>query len=76
MLRLRPRQQDFAFSDSASPTSRNHVIAIGGHVLPLHSLEWTRVLAPIGTLAAAIERRLKRRLGLTVLARPFDALAR
>ncbi|MFX9638727.1 hypothetical protein ABTO85_19690, partial [Acinetobacter baumannii] len=60
----------------ASPTSRNHVIAIGGHVLPLHSLEWTRVLAPIGTLAAAIERRLKRRLGLTVLARPFDALAR
>lgn len=76
MLRLRPRQQDFAFSDSASPTSRNHVIAIGGHVLPLHSLEWTRVLAPIGTLAAAIERRLKRRLGLTMLARPFDVLAR
>lgn len=76
MLRLRPQHQDFAFSDSASPTSRNHAVAVGGHVLPLHSLEWTRVLAPVGALATAIERRLKRRIGLTLLARPFDVLVR
>ncbi len=76
MLRLRARQQDFAFTDSASPTSRNHVIAVGGHILPLHSLEWTRLLAPVGALATAIERRLKRRIGLTQLARPLDAVVR
>jgi len=78
ILALRPRQADFSFCDSASPTSYNHLIAIGGTPIPVQNLEWARSFRPLGALAGRFsERFLRGRVpGLAVLARPFDHLLR
>lgn len=78
ILALRPRRTDFAFCDSASPTSRNHLLAIGGKPIPVQNLEWVRSFRLFGAVAGRFSERFLhgRRLGLPLLARPFDALLR
>lgn len=78
ILALRPRRADFAFCDSASPTSRDHLLAIGGKPIPAQNLEWARSFRPVGALAGRFAERFLRgrRLGLPVLARPLDSLLR
>ncbi len=78
ILALRPRRADFAFCDSASPMSCNHLLAIGGKPITLQNLEWSRSFRPFGALAGRFDTRfLRGKLpGLPVLARPFDALLR
>jgi len=78
VLALRPRRADFAFCDSASPTSCNHLLAIGGRPITVQNLEWSRSFRPLGALAGRLAERLLRGWdpGLAVLARPVDALLR
>lgn len=78
ILALRPRRADFAFCDSASPTSREHLLAIGGKTIPVQNLEWARSFRPVGALVGRFAERFLggRRLGLSVLARPLDSLLR
>ena len=78
ILALRPRRADFAFCDSASPTSRDHLLAIGGRPVPVQNLEWVRSFRPMGALFGRFAERFLggRRLGLAGLARPLDSLLR
>jgi hypothetical protein len=77
ILALRPRRVDFAFCDSASPTSRSHLLAIGGKPVMAQNLEWLRSFRPLGAWTGRLaERLLGRDPGLAVLARPIDALLR
>ncbi|WP_426441495.1 GNAT family N-acetyltransferase [Bradyrhizobium genosp. P] len=78
ILALRPRRADFSFCDSASPTSCNHMLAIGGKPISVQNLEWSRSFRPLGALAGRLAERLLRRRdpGLAALARPVDALLR
>lgn len=78
ILALRPRRADFAFCDSASPTSCNHLLAIGGKPIPVQNLEWACSFRPFAASAGRFaERALRgRRLGLPILVRPLDALLR
>ncbi|AZO80986.1 MULTISPECIES: GNAT family N-acetyltransferase [unclassified Bosea (in: a-proteobacteria)] len=78
ILALRPRRADFAFCDSASPTSCNHLLAIGGKPIPVQNLEWARSFRPVGALAGRFAERFLRgkHLGLPLLARPLDSLLR
>jgi hypothetical protein len=64
------RSDRFFFTDTAKPISAGLFEALGGTVLPIHSLEWLRILRPAGFLARLAERR---RPGLARL--PFDAIA-
>lgn len=89
ILALRPRHDDFAFCDSASPTSSSHLLAIRGKPIPLQNLEWARSFRPFGALALRFGERVLRGkvlgskvfgsklvLGLSAFARPFDSLLR
>jgi hypothetical protein len=78
ILALRPRGADFAFCDSASPTSCNHLLAIGGKQVTVQNLEWSRSFRPLAALAGRFDARfLRGRLtGLSVLAHPLDTLLR
>lgn len=78
ILALRPRRADFAFCDSASPTSGSHLLAIGGKPIPVQNLEWNRSFRPVGALVERCAKRFLRgrRLGLPILARPLDSLLR
>ncbi|MCR4523972.1 MULTISPECIES: GNAT family N-acetyltransferase [Bosea] len=78
ILALRPRRADFAFCDSASPTSCNHLLAIGGKPITLQNLEWARSFRPLGALAGRFNTRFLRGRfpSLPVLAHPFDSLLR
>jgi len=78
ILALRPRRADFAFCDSASPTSCSHLLAIGGKPITLQNLEWVRSFRPVGALAGRFDTRfLRGKLpGLPILARPLDGLLR
>lgn len=76
VLTIRARKQEFCFSDSANPVSAAHWQAIGGHRLPIQSLDWRVVLRPAGWLVGRGARRLPRWAVpfAKTLARPFDAL--
>ena len=78
ILALRPRRADFAFCDSASPTSCNHLLAIGGKPIAVQNLEWARSFRPFGALAGRFDARFLRGRfpGLPALARPLDSLLR
>jgi hypothetical protein len=78
ILALRPKRADFAFCDSASPTSRDHLLAIGGRSIPVQNLEWVRSFRPAGALAWRVAERFLggRRFGLSILIRPLDSLLR
>jgi hypothetical protein len=78
ILALRPRSASFAFCDSASPTSCNHLLAIGGKPIPLQSLEWLRSFRPMSALVGRLAERVLRRRdpGFAALMRPFDVLLR
>jgi hypothetical protein len=78
ILALRPRRADFAFCDSASPTSRSHLLAIGGKPIPAQNLEWARSFRPIEALAGRCAERFLggKGFGLSILARPLDSLLR
>ncbi|MCA6125695.1 GNAT family N-acetyltransferase [Bradyrhizobium sp. WSM 1704] len=78
ILALRPRRADFAFCDSASPTSASHLLAIGGRPIPVQNLEWSRSFRPMGAFAARVGERVLRRRdpGLATLVRPVDMLLR
>lgn len=78
ILALRPRRADFSFCDSASPTSADHLRAIGGKPIPVQNLEWARSFRPLGALAGRFSLRFLRRNdpGFATLLRPLDALLR
>jgi hypothetical protein len=78
MLALRPKQDEFGFCDSASPTSCRHLLAIGGKPITAQNLEWSRSFRPLGALAGRFAERFLRgrHLGVGTLARPVDALLR
>jgi hypothetical protein len=78
ILALRRKRGDFAFCDSASPTSCNFLLAIGGKPITVQNLEWSRSFRPLGALVGRLAERFLRRRdpGLAVLARPVDALLR
>lgn len=78
ILALRSRRADLAFCDSASPTSSNHLLAIGGKPIVLQNLEWSRSFRPFGALAGRFDTRFLRGKipSLPVLARPLDSLVR
>ena len=61
ILALRPRRADFSFCDSASPTSADHLRAIGGKPIPVQNLEWARSFRPLGALAGRFSLRFLRR---------------
>jgi len=78
ILALRPKRADFAFCDSASPTSRDHLLAIGGKPIPVQNLEWVCSFRPVGALVGRFAERFLggRRFGLAILVRPIDELLR
>jgi len=56
-LTLRARNQDLAFSETARPVSADMVKAMGAVILPIQSLEWTRVFRPCGAVVRLMQRR-------------------
>lgn len=78
VLAIRPRYQDFCFSDSANAVSAGHWRAIGGHNLPVQSLDWRLLFRPAQWLLRQRGRRLPGwlRTGLHPFARGGDALLR
>jgi hypothetical protein len=77
VLTIRSRNQDFCFSDSANHVSADHWKAVGGHVLPIQSLDFRRVFRPLGMLVHRGRHRLGLlRAPLQVLARVGDAVLR
>jgi len=75
-LNARAKHQELAFSDSASPMSRAQAKAMGGVIVTVQNLEWTRTLRPLSAWVGTLERRLGLRIGLDVLTRPLDAAIR
>lgn len=75
VLTVRPRLQDFCFTDSAAPISADHTRAVGGQVLNVQSLEWRRLFRPARFAAARAARRLGDRASrrVSALASPVDA---
>lgn len=78
VLTIRARNQDFCFSDSANPVSADHWKAVGGHVLPIQSLDFRRIFRPAGWLAARLRGRMPGWLGAiaSAAAKPLDAALR
>ncbi len=78
VLTLRARNQEFCFSDSANAVSADHWKAVGGKVLPIHSLDWRMVFRPAGWFAWRARKRLPFGLHRLAagLARPADAVLR
>lgn len=78
VLTIRARNQAFCFSDSANPVSADHWKAVGGHVLPIQSLDWRHILRPgawfANRAAAKLPPLLARFAG--ILAKPLDAALR
>jgi hypothetical protein len=77
-LAMRARQQNFAFSDTASPLSMNHFRSWGGVSVPLQNLGWVRAFRPIAVTVDRMVSRIfrGRGRGLARLARPLDNLLR
>ncbi|WP_186392944.1 MULTISPECIES: GNAT family N-acetyltransferase [unclassified Pannonibacter] len=75
---LRAKRQDFLLSDSASPLSAKHWIAVGGQVLTTQSLEWRRILRPVSAARVIAGQRLPRLRPLLALlpCGAVDVLAR
>jgi hypothetical protein len=46
--------QDLSLSETANPVSQGMWTRLGGHVLPLHSMEFLRILKPAGTAVAIL----------------------
>lgn len=63
---MRASKHDLLFSDTASPVSADHWVAIGGNMLPIESLQWHKALKPFCTIALRMPRRSK--LAKTTLA--------
>lgn len=63
---MRASKHDMLFSDTASPVSADHWVAIGGNMLPIESLQWHKALKPFCTIALRMPRRSK--LAKTTLA--------
>lgn len=78
VLTIRARNQAFCFSDSANPLSADHWKAVGGHVLPIQSLDWRHVLRPAAWFANRAAARLPPPLArlASLLAKPIDAALR
>jgi hypothetical protein len=78
VLTIRARNQDFCFSDSANRVSAEHWKAVGGHVLPIQSLDFRRVFRPAAWLAGRLARRVPGWLGglMQAAARPVDIVLR
>lgn len=74
VMSLRPRSQEFCFSDSCNQASADHWRALGCTVLPLQSLDWRRIFRPGQFLVARFGARLP--AWLAPLLRPLDALLR
>lgn len=76
-LKLRPKRVDLCFTDSASPVSKAHFMAVGGALAPVQGLEWTRVFRPAALAARRLGRFAPDALGflpgaLAALASPAD----
>ncbi|CUX29293.1 Conserved hypothetical protein [Agrobacterium genomosp. 13 str. CFBP 6927] len=54
---MRATKHDMLFSDTASPVSADHWIAIGGNMLPMESLQWHKALKPFCAIALGMPRR-------------------
>lgn len=54
---MRPSQQDLCFTDTSSPVSADHCLAIGGIILPIESLQWHKALKPLSSMALRLSRR-------------------
>src|SRR6202167_3639691 len=78
VLSLRPKGANFAFCASASPTSCSHLLAIGGTMIPVQNLEWSRTFRPTGAWVGRLAEQVLRRRdpGFAALMRPVDALMR
>lgn len=77
-LTIRARNQEFCFSDSANPVSLDHWKAVGGHVLPIHGLDFQRIFRPVEWLAHRSRRRAPAWIAALAmaLARPLDIALR
>ena len=75
-LTLRAKNQDFAYADTASPTSLKHWRALGGQLVTLQSLSWTRTFRPAAGFVDRVLRRFVkgRGLALAAMAAPVDRL--
>jgi hypothetical protein len=67
--------QEFSVSDSANDVSQRMWERLGGRTAPTYSMEWLRVLRPVGFSAAVLADRRPFLGFLRALAVPFDALA-
>lgn len=78
VLTIRARYQELCFSDSANPVSADHWKAVGGHLLPIQSLDFQRLFRPAEWFAIRAGQRLPKwlRVPARVLARPIDSLLR
>ncbi|MFK0384210.1 GNAT family N-acetyltransferase [Agrobacterium sp. NPDC090273] len=56
---MRPSQQDLCFTDTSSPVSADHCLAIGGIILPVESLQWHKALRPLSSMALRLGRRVR-----------------
>ncbi|TWC83807.1 hypothetical protein FB593_103200 [Rhizobium sp. SJZ105] len=67
---MRATKHDMLFSDTASPVSADHWLAIGGSMLPMESLQWHKALKPFSAIALRMPRRsqvVKSKPGLMAL---------
>lgn len=78
VLTIRARNQAFCFSDSANPLSADHWKAVGGHVLPIQSLDFRHILRPAAWFAHRAATRLPSPLArlASLFAKPIDAALR
>jgi hypothetical protein len=68
-------QQDVAMSESANPLSLKMWEKSGGVTLPLHSLNWARILRPASLPMALLGERVSLARKATALTAPLDWLA-
>jgi hypothetical protein len=66
--------QDISISETANPLSHGMWTRLGGSVLPLHSMEWFKVLRPFGAAAAVLSHGAPAAKILSPFASASDAL--
>ncbi|BCW87987.1 hypothetical protein sos41_11240 [Alphaproteobacteria bacterium SO-S41] len=77
-LKVRARNNDFCFSDTAAPVSADHWRALGGVVLPVQSLDWRQVFRPMAQAGRRFWNRAPgwSRKALASMVSPGDAMLR
>lgn len=76
MKTLMTGNQDLTLSETASEKTAQMVKRLRGEILPLHSLDWFRVIRPAGLLVETASQKLAPARWLTPAAKGIDGLLR